>query len=128
MLAVDGGIASAVALDWTIARVRELPPTITTEPRGPGALDEALPEPNSQILDGAAVTVDRKHGGLALKERVVYAPPSRALVAETRDTELVVIGTHYSHALGEWMLGSIGHDLVMPLPCPVAIVPGRPGE
>lgn len=90
MLAIDGGIASAVALDGTIARARELPPTITTEPRGPGALDEALPE--------------------------------------TRDTELVVIGTHHSHALGEWMLGSVGHDLAMHLPCPVAIVPERPGE
>lgn len=120
--------AERIGRPLVLVRARELPPTITTAPGGPGVLDEALREANSQILDGAAVAVGRKHGGLALKERLVYAPPSRALAVEGRDTELVVIGTRHSHALAEWMLGSVGHDLVMHLPCPVAIVPERPGE
>ncbi len=120
--------AERIGRPLVLARARELPPTITTQPGGPDALDEALREANSQILDGAAVTVARKHGGLALKERLVHAPPFRALAVEGRDTELVVIGTHHSQALAEWMLGSIGHDLVMHPPCPVAIVPERPGE
>lgn len=115
--------AERVGRPLVLVRAWELPPAGPEGLMGTVTIDESLREANSEILEAAAAGVSRQHRGLALKEKLVYAPPSQALAVEARDMELVVIGTHHRHTLAEWMLGSVGHDLVMHLPCPVAIVP-----
>jgi nucleotide-binding universal stress UspA family protein len=115
--------AERLGRELVLVRAWELPPTMSPEFVGSVTIDDAIREANSELLETAAAGVHRRHRGLALREKLVYAVPSQALVGEARDMELVVIGTHRRHELAEWMLGSVGHDLVMHLPCPVAIVP-----
>jgi nucleotide-binding universal stress UspA family protein len=109
--------------DLVMVRAWQLPPTITPESSGSGAVDESIREAEARILAGALSTVGRGHSGVAVTGRLSYDSPARALAAEAEDRELVVVGTHHRRTLAEWMLGSVGHDLVMRLPCPVAIVP-----
>ena len=115
----------AERLGRTLVMVRawELSPMVTTELLGAGTADEAIRDANAELLASAASGITRRHGSLAVKEQLSYATPYRALAAGAESMELVVIGTHHRHTLAEWMLGSVGHDLVMHLHCPVAIVP-----
>ena len=104
-----------------LERAWELPPMVTTELLGAGSVNDAIREANAEPLASAAAGIERGHRSLTVKEKLSYTTPSRALAAE--GLELVVIGTQHRHTLSEWMLGSVGHDLVTHLPCPVAIVP-----
>ena len=120
----------AERLDRALVLVRawELPPFVTTALLGAGAVDDAIREANAELLATAASGIERRHGSLSVIGKLSYATPSRALAAGAESMELVVIGTHHRHTLAEWMLGSVGHDLVMHLPCPVAIVPPVDGS
>ncbi|MHC5796392.1 universal stress protein [Lacisediminihabitans sp. FW035] len=106
-----------------LVRAWELPPMVTADLFGGGAVDDAIRDANAELLATAASAVERRHGSVSVKEKLRYATPSRALAAGAESMEMVVIGTHHRHILTEWMLGSVGHDLVTHLPCPVAIVP-----
>jgi nucleotide-binding universal stress UspA family protein len=117
--------AERLGRELVLVRAWELPPMVTTEVLGGGSVDEAIREANAELLANAASVVGSRHGSVSVKEKLSYATPFRALAAAAENMELVVIGTHHRHTLAEWMLGSVGHDLVMHLPCPVAIVPPR---
>ena len=106
-----------------LVRAWELPPMVTTELLGAGTVDEAIRDANAELLATAAAGIASSHGSLTMTEKLSYTTPARALASGAESMELVVIGTHHRHTLAEWMLGSVGHDLVMHLPCPVAIVP-----
>jgi nucleotide-binding universal stress UspA family protein len=115
--------AERLGRELVLVRAWELPPMVTTALFGVGTVNEAIRDANAELLRAAASGIGRRHGSLSVTEKLSYATPSRALAAGAESMELVVIGTHHRHALAEWMLGSVGHDLVMHLPCPVAIVP-----
>jgi hypothetical protein len=91
------------------------------------SIDEALREMTPEILDAAPAGVGRRHDGLDLKEKIRSAPPSPGPDPEDSDLGMVVIDTTHRRALAEWMLGSVGRDRVMRLPCPIAMVPESRG-
>jgi nucleotide-binding universal stress UspA family protein len=109
--------------ELVLVRAWELPPMVTTEVLGAGSVEETIRDANAELLATAAFEIERRHGSLAMKEKLSFTTPSRALAAGGEGTQLVVIGTHHRRTLAEWMLGSVGHDLLMHLSCPVAIVP-----
>jgi nucleotide-binding universal stress UspA family protein len=115
--------AERLGRDLLLVRAWELPPMVTTELLGSGTVDESIRDANSELLTTAASGIALRHGSLPLREKLSYATPSRALAAAAESMELVVVGTHHRHVLAQWMLGSVGHDLVMHLRWPVAIVP-----
>lgn len=106
-----------------LVRAWQLPPMVTTELLGRGSVDRAIRDANSELLANAATAIARRHGSLSLRQKLSYATPLRALASGAESMELVVVGTHHRRVFAEWMLGSVGHDLVMHLLWPVAIVP-----
>ena len=112
------------------ARARLAAPTdkVATKLRGRGTVDTALHDTNSELLRDAASAIARRHGSLSLRQKLSCATPSRALASGAETMEVVVVGTHHRHMFAEWMLGSVGHDLVTHLLWPVAIVPPVEGS
>jgi nucleotide-binding universal stress UspA family protein len=57
-------------------------------------------------------------------ERVLVAGPAgEAILAQARDAELIVVGTHARGPVGELVLGSVSHAVARHARSPVVIVP-----
>lgn len=128
MVTLRGKAIERLGRALVLVRAWQLPPTVTTEIRGRGTVDMAIHDANSELLRDAASAIARRHGSLSLRQKLSYATPSRALASGAETMELVVVGTHHRHVFAEWMLGSVGHDLVTHLLWPVAIVPPVEGS
>ncbi|QNE46733.1 universal stress protein [Glaciihabitans sp. INWT7] len=115
--------AERLGRELVMVRAWELPPAVTPHLLGVGTVDEAIHDANAELLSSAASSVASRHGALPLREKLSYATPSIALAGGAQKMELVVVGTHHRRGLAEWVHGSVGHELVMHLPCPIAIVP-----
>ena len=63
------------------------------------------------------------HPELHVTTLAVEGRPMDVLVDRAVFAELLVVGTHHRGALTGMMLGSVSHDLIVNLPCPVAVVP-----
>lgn len=115
--------AERLVRDLVLVRAWELAPMVTMELLGAGTAEAAIRDANAELLATAASAIKLRHSSLSVTGKLSYATPFRALVAVAEGMSLVVIGTHHRHMLAEMMLGSVGHDLVMHVPCPVVIVP-----
>lgn len=56
---------------------------------------------------------------------VVRRNPASALVEQARDAALLVVGTRGRGAVAASILGSISHDVLLNLPCPVIVTPAE---
>ncbi len=62
------------------------------------------------------------------EERLIRGPVTRTLLAEIAEgVDLLVMGSRGYGPLGSVLLGSVSNDLVQQAPCPVLVVPRRPG-
>ena len=128
MVMFRGNAIKRLGRALVLVRAWQLPPTVATKLRGRGTVDTALHDTNSELLRDAASAIARRHGSLSLRQKLSCATPSRALASGAETMEVVVVGTHHRHMFAEWMLGSVGHDLVTHLLWPVAIVPPVEGS
>ncbi|MEE3703947.1 universal stress protein, partial [Pasteurella multocida] len=64
------------------------------------------------------------HGRLAVDAVLEHGRPSVVLSQRADGARLAVVGTHGRRAIAGLLLGSVGHDLLMNMPSPVAVVPG----
>ena len=74
------------------------------------ALEEILREP---LADSGAVEIER---------RVVEGPPAGVLVDQSRDADLIVVGSRGHGGFAELLLGSVSHQVSHHAACPVVIV------
>ncbi|HKU56934.1 MAG TPA: universal stress protein [Gaiellaceae bacterium] len=80
------------------------------------ALEETLREP---LANAGAVEIER---------RVVEGPPASVLVKESRDADLLVVGSRGHGGFRELLLGSVSQQVSHHAACPVVIVrPRRDG-
>jgi len=128
MVILRGNAIKRLGRALVLVRAWQLPPTVATKLRGRGTVDTALHDANSELLRDAASAIARRHGSLSLRQKLSCATPSRALASGAETMEMVVVGTHHRHMFAEWMLGSVGHDLVTHLLWPAAIVPPVEGS
>jgi nucleotide-binding universal stress UspA family protein len=91
----------------------------------PEIVDE-LRRMSAATVAGRCDSVRQDHTGLTVTGRVEVSNPSLCLVRNATGASLAVVGSHHRKALAEFILGSVGHDLLVNLPCPVAIVPPLP--
>lgn len=64
-----------------------------------------------------------RHPDVKVVEEVVNDHPAAILAASSADADLLVVGTHGRGALGNLVLGSVGHAVLHHSRCPVVIVP-----
>jgi nucleotide-binding universal stress UspA family protein len=75
------------------------------------------------LLSTVADRVRQKYPELAVEEVLEQRPPAQALVDAAKDAELLVVGSHRKGVLAGLIIGSVSHDVLLNLPCPVAVIP-----
>jgi nucleotide-binding universal stress UspA family protein len=78
------------------------------------------------VVDTALAQVRERHPGLIVSGDAVVGDAIDVLMAASADCSLMVVGRKRSGVLAEWLLGTVTHDLISRLPCPVAVVPTAP--
>ncbi|HSP51512.1 MAG TPA: universal stress protein [Cryobacterium sp.] len=89
---------------------------------------EEMQDAHARILSGATRRVRDAHPALHITEVLEQGTAASVLVNASKAASLVVVGTHGRGAVGSLFLGSVSHDVLMNLPCPVAVVPRPAGE
>ena len=89
---------------------------------------EEMRDAHARILSGATRRVRDAHPSLHITEVLEQGTAASVLVNASKAASLVVVGTHGRGAVGSLFLGSVSHDVLMNLPCPVAVVPRPAGE
>jgi nucleotide-binding universal stress UspA family protein len=105
----------AASSGFVPAVVRDEAEVETFEQLAREALDETLAE-----------VVGDEHAGLAIERELVQARAAEALVAASRDADLLVVGSRGLGGFKELLLGSVSHQCALHAACPVVIV--RKGE
>lgn len=145
VVGVDGSPVSRHALAWA-AREAQLRGCqldvvygwqVSTEPRPPGVGLGVAP-PLEAYQRQAAEKLERivretlgPQPRLRYAVHAVHRAPGRALVEESEDADLLVLGTKGHGRLAAWLLGSIADEAVNRAPCSVVIVrppPEPPAE
>jgi nucleotide-binding universal stress UspA family protein len=142
VVGVDGSDASSAALRWAAdeARLRSaslvavyawsfVPPQpigdpgILAVPAGglPGQLD-AESEAAQIALDDAVAGVLGADPTVDVERKLVEGDAGEALVAESKEAELVVVGSHGRSGFKAALLGSVSRHVVDHAACPVVVV------
>jgi nucleotide-binding universal stress UspA family protein len=145
VVGVDGSETSHEALRWAAeeARLRSSrlvtvyawsfiaaqpigDPGMLAVPAGdlPGQL-EAESDAAQVALDAAVDAVLGAETGIEVERKLVERDPGEALVAESGDADLVVVGSHGRSGLTAALLGSVSRHVVDHAKCPVVVVKQR---
>jgi nucleotide-binding universal stress UspA family protein len=65
---------------------------------------------------------DVSNGGVPLETRLLEGSPADGLVAESRDADLVVVGTRGRGGFSSLLLGSVSAEVAHHARCPVVLV------
>ncbi len=121
-LAFAAGEATRLGRVLDIVHAWSIPATIAVE-YGAIIPFHDLQEAHAAILAKAAGRVRTAHPGLEVREVLEQGPAAMVLVDASGEAELVVVGTHGRGAVGSLFLGSVSHDVLLNLKCPVAVIP-----
>jgi len=136
VVGLDNDPAGTEAIDWaadeavrlgrglSIVHSWSIPMTVAID-LGAVVPFEALREANAEALATAAGRVRDAHPGLDVVEVLDTGPAAPVLVDAAGDAELLVVGTHGRGSVGSLILGSVSHDVLLNLPCPIAVIPHR---
>jgi nucleotide-binding universal stress UspA family protein len=74
-------------------------------------------------LEGLAAGA--RKAGLDVKALLLEGATAERIVAEAarQGARLIVLGSHQRGTIGEWLLGSVAHEVLRKAPCPVLVVP-----
>jgi nucleotide-binding universal stress UspA family protein len=75
------------------------------------------------LLTQSVAVVEPAHPQLHPTRTLMQGPPAAALVRAAAAARLVVVGTHHRGGTAGLIIGSVGAELLLSLPCPVAVVP-----
>ena len=71
----------------------------------------------------AVLTVAHGNDGLDVTTDVRTGDPAMTLIRESEHCELLVIGSHGKTSLDTFLIGSVCHDVLMNIRCPVIVMP-----
>lgn len=143
VVGVDGSEAAVEALRWAAeeARLREarvvalyawsfIPPAPLAEPgmlaMPAGDLPGQLDAENTAARDALDVAVELALGPAAdVDKRLVEGSAEDALVAESKDADLVVVGSHGRSGFRAALLGSVSRHVTAEAACPVVVVKAK---
>ncbi len=135
VVGVDGSPESKVAVDWAarcagrrrvpLKLVNVLnPPVVMAFPEVPmpaGYL-QWQQEEGRKTLDAASATAVEAAGDVEISTELVSGPSVPSLVEESKNAQLIVVGSRGRGALASGLLGSVSIGLVHHAFCPVAII------
>ncbi|WP_433120225.1 universal stress protein [Micromonospora sp. CA-246542] len=135
VVGVDGSPSSLVAAEHAAraAQLRSRPLLVVHgylhAPLNP--YDLTMPPPSEEaqrMVEGVAADLTERFPGLAVEVRQVAGGPGATMVEESRQAELVVVGSRGLGGFTGLLLGSVGAQVAAHARCPVLVVrpEGRP--
>lgn len=112
-----GAMVHAV-LAWHYPSVAGGPPTGTA----PASVTSEVEQSRYEILDKAIRAACGDQPGLQIERKVVYGHPVQALIDESKNADLLVVGHRGHGGFKEMMLGSVSTHCVQHASCPVTVV------
>lgn len=127
VVGVDFSQDSRTALAWAAAEGLVHRSRVVAIHAGPAVYEPLRDSPvarerRAERLPALARLVEEVAGS-DVEARVVDGPPGKALVRESAEAELAVVGRHGTGPIGRAVLGSVSHEVVRHARCPVAVVP-----
>lgn len=119
--------AARLDVDLVIVHAWTIPATIGLDD---GAMIpyDALREAHEEILARRTERIREAHPGLDVTAVLEQGAAAPTLVDASRAASLLVVGTHGRGAVAGLILGSVSHDVLLNMPCPVAVVPRPAAE
>jgi len=124
-LAVAAAEADTLGLPLTLVHAWSIPATLGVD-FGATVPYEALIEAHGEIMDRAQAKVRLTHPAVAATAQLTQGASAPALVAAAASAAVLVVGTHGRGAVAGLILGSVSHDVLLNMPCPVIVVPRTP--
>jgi nucleotide-binding universal stress UspA family protein len=78
---------------------------------------------HAEVLAQSVERVRAEHSTVVVRDTLEHGPAALALTDAAEHAEMVVVGTHRRGMIPGLLLGSVAHDLLISLPCPVVVVP-----
>jgi nucleotide-binding universal stress UspA family protein len=136
IVGVDGSPASALALDWaaryvqaTGGRLRAIlawhyPSQVSPSPPGvaPESITSEVEQAKHDELRKQITQVLGDPPPLHVDARIAYGHPAQALIEESADAALLVVGSRGHGGFKGLLLGSVSANCVTHAPCPVTVV------
>ena len=136
VVGVDGSPASALAMAWAAryatavgASVRAVlawhyPTAAGPAPIGvaPAAVTAEVEQSRLEIMDKAIAAAFGDQPAVGVERRVVYGHPAQVLIDESKDADLLVVGSRGHGGFTGMMLGSVSTHCVTHASCPVTVV------
>jgi len=136
VVGVDGSPAAAMALAWAAryaaamgATVRAVmawhyPTAAGPAPVGvaPAAVTSEVEQSRQEIMDKAIAATFGDPPTVPIERRVVYGHPAQVLIDESKDADLLVVGSRGHGGFTGMMLGSVSTHCVIHASCPVTVV------
>ncbi|PJJ70962.1 nucleotide-binding universal stress UspA family protein [Diaminobutyricimonas aerilata] len=114
---IDGRPVHVVHAWWIVPRVAPAEALAVPPPEE----DRARAE-HRRVVE-TAVGYLQERADVAVTGEAIEGGTVRVMVEQARRAALTVVGSRRSGLFAEWLLGSLTHDLLLHLPCPVAVVP-----
>lgn len=85
-------------------------------------VDPAFAAEESRVIPDAVADVPIAHAA-RIRPLLVRQNPASALIEQAREAALLVVGSRGRGSVAAAMLGSVSHDVLLNLPCPVIVTP-----
>ena len=115
--------AARLGVDLVIVHAWTIPATIGLDD-GVMIPFDALREAHEEILARCTARIRDAYPGLEVTGVLEQGAAAPTLVDASRAASLLVVGTHGRGAVAGLILGSVSHDVLLNLPCAIAVVPG----
>jgi nucleotide-binding universal stress UspA family protein len=122
-LAFAAAEASARGGSLVLLHAVSLPRTISLGEFVSPLAFEDLVDVRTRAMDELAGGLSSDFPALDIRARVDHGVAARVLAEAGRGSEMIVVGTHGRTAFGGRIIGSVSHDVLLNIPCPVAVVP-----
>jgi len=136
VVGVDGSAASGAALAWAAryadaigARLRAVlawhyPSAAGNPPVGvaPESVTSEVEQSRYEILDEAIAATFGDRSPREIERKLVYGHPVQALIDESKEADLLVVGHRGHGGFTGMLLGSVSTHLVTHASCPVTVV------
>lgn len=140
IVGVDGSHHSTRALEWALkeAAIQHAPLTVLTVHSVPASPWTGSPvllgrdaDDQERMLKGAEELTHKAASQLgdarpeSVSIRAISGYPAQELIEESRDADLVVVGSRGAGGFTKLVLGSVSSQIVGHAHCPVVVVPGE---
>ncbi|WP_313544349.1 universal stress protein [Leifsonia aquatica] len=122
--ALELAVAEASWLDAEVVAVHawDVPESFERALDEGRAVDPEFAAAESRVIPDAVADVPIAHAA-RIRPVLVRRNPAAALIEQARDAALLVVGTRGRGTVAAAVLGSVSHDVLLNLPCPVIVTP-----